>query len=145
MIKIIALGKVKDAHIAALTSNYVGRMKHIEVIELRDERIQDDEEKVKSLEAQRILKVLEKNRGLIIACDEHGEGMGSLDFAALCKNEDVTFIIGGALGLHQTVLDRADKIIALSQMTFPHQLARLFLIEQLYRATTINQGKSYHK
>lgn len=89
--------------------------------------------------------------GLRVALDPTGNTLNSEEFAALLtawENRGVStvcFFIGGHLGLHQTVLERADMTLSLSRLTFTHEMSRLILIEQLYRACTIKAGHKYHK
>jgi 23S rRNA (pseudouridine1915-N3)-methyltransferase len=92
-----------------------------------------------------------KPRSYVIALDIKGKSMDSLGLAALFNNlalagnSAVTFCIGGSMGLCQQVLRRADLILSFSAFTFPHQLMRLILLEQIYRACKINAGETYHK
>ncbi len=148
-IYLVAVGRIKDEHIQKKIQEYVKRLgKGIELVvcELADgkgapERMIEDEGK-------RIINHLPKS-GYIVVLDEKGELLTSIDFAQLIKKvinqgRNVIFIIGGAYGLSEEVKKRADKILALSKMTFPHELARLILIEQIYRALNILQKTGYH-
>ncbi len=145
MIKIFAMGKIKDKNISVLIDELRKRVK-IEIIELKDEKVTSNKN-VKDLEAEKILEKI-KNE-YVIACDEHGKEFTSIDFAKLIKKEemgkDIVFIVGGALGLSKKILDRANLVMAFSKLTFPHQLFRLFLVEQIYRVYAINKGIKYHK
>ncbi len=103
-------------------------------------------ERVMEREADATLRALP--RGEIIVCDQAGEQFTSEAFAAFLKQrqfDPLTVLIGGAFGLHQRVLDRADRALSLSTFTLQHDLALLLLMEQLYRALTINRGLPYHK
>lgn len=108
---------------------------------------------IKKFEAELIAKKIndfDLNNPCIIAMDEHGQGLTSKDFSNLVKkmmlnSRSIIFVIGGAFGLDQSVLDRAEKILSLSDMTLPHQMAKLILLEQVYRAETIRRGHPYHK
>jgi 23S rRNA (pseudouridine1915-N3)-methyltransferase len=148
MIRIIVLGKIREQYIQQGIDEFLKRLRpltKLEIVELKDEKIVSEEKKVKELEGEKILKNI-KTEGYVIACDETGDNMSSEDFSQLLKEEtDITFIIGGALGLSEKVKQRADKTLALSKMTFTHQMARLILIEQIYRAQMILKGRSYHK
>jgi 23S rRNA (pseudouridine1915-N3)-methyltransferase len=100
-------------------------------------------------ESDRILEALKKSEGKIWVLDEKGSEFTSVDFSKKigeCRDrgESITFVIGGAYGLSDAVRKRADKIIALSAMTFPHELCRLVFLEQLYRAISILAGSGYH-
>jgi 23S rRNA (pseudouridine1915-N3)-methyltransferase len=105
---------------------------------------------VKDKEAERILKLLGKSDRLIV-WDQHGKNMDSITFAKFLDDlrsnaaSEVWMVIGGPLGVSQQLLTRADFVFSLSPMTFPHDLARLMVMEQLYRAFTILKGEPYHK
>lgn len=97
----------------------------------------------------RILKSLEKHRGEVWVLDERGKGMSSLEFSqslgrARDAGDPLTFVLGGAYGLTDAVRDRADRLLRLSEMTFPHELCRLVFLEQFYRANEILKGGGYH-
>ncbi|HEX7121077.1 MAG TPA: 23S rRNA (pseudouridine(1915)-N(3))-methyltransferase RlmH [Gemmatimonadaceae bacterium] len=102
---------------------------------------------VREREAQRLL---ERASGAIIACDERGVSLTSQEFARWLQKlreraNDVSFVIGGAFGLDETVRQRATRVLALAPWTLSHDLARLVLAEQLYRAGTLVRGEPYHK
>lgn len=157
-IKIIAVGKLKEKYLADGVKEFLKRLgpyAKIEVIEVADEKAPDNltptgVEAVKAREAERIKRYL-KPEAFKVALAIEGEQLSSPDLAALFASRalagksDVTFIIGGSLGLHRSVLDTADMIISFGPMTFPHQLMRLILAEQIYRAYKINRGEPYHK
>lgn len=109
-----------------------------------------DPERVKEAEGERILARVPDGLELV-ALTREGKGMRSstlsryLQQRAVSAHPGVAFVIGGAFGLAPTVLDRAARLLSLSPMTFPHDMARLFLAEQLYRAGTIARGEPYHK
>jgi len=142
-IKILAVGKVKENYILEGIEEYLKRMKNrkIEIIEMKDS--------TREKEGEEILKRLEKLEGYItIALDEHGENFTSVGFSEFMKKNlqlDICFIIGGPDGLDKKVLKKVDHILALSQMTFTHEMVRLFLVEQLYRAFSIIEEKKYHR
>ena len=108
------------------------------------------EEQVKETEGENILKKI-KQGSAVIAMDVNGISLDSVELAykinnyAISGNSHVTFIIGGSLGLHKRVLEAANMRLSLSRMTFPHQLTRLILLEQIYRAFKIINGETYHK
>ncbi len=126
----------------------LGRYAGIELIEVKGEK-GDGKEGLKK-EGKRLLSKIGKET-LLVALTERGETFGSKTFSrwledqALKGMSDLTFVIGSAAGMDEALLDRAEKTLALSQMTYPHQLARLMLIEQIYRAFTIIKGEPYHK
>ena len=142
---IIAIGKEKNFSGQDLVREYVDRISHYSSCELK---YIDGSEK----ENKKILEVLDKeNSGsYVIALDEKGREHDSLTFAEQVQsrlNESTRtlfFIIGGSYGLSDEVKKRANSTMALSKLTFPHQLVRLILVEQLYRAFTIIRGEKYH-
>ncbi len=107
------------------------------------------EEEVKSAEADIILSQVTKD-DIVVLLDERGKEIRSLDFASFMNQrflsgmKGLVFIIGGAYGADQRIKNRADHILSLSRMTFPHQLVRLLFTEQLYRALTILRNEPYH-
>lgn len=149
-INIIAVNKLKDKNIKSLAEEYIKRSKwKISITEV-ESKIKDPSI-IKSDEANLINNKLEKIANpAIIAMDERGQEINSKEFCQIIENylnlgKKPCFVIGGAEGLDSSIRDKADKIISFGKMTIPHNLARLLLIEQIYRAWTINMGKSYHK
>ena len=142
-IKILAVGKIKDNWILEGIEEYLKRMrnKRIKVIEIKDSN--------KQKEGKEILNKLKKLQGyLTIGLDEHGKELTSLEFSEFIKKNitrDICFIIGDPDGLDKSVLDKVDHKLALSRMTFTHEMVRLFLVEQLYRAFSIIERKKYHR
>ncbi|ACL70769.1 23S rRNA (pseudouridine(1915)-N(3))-methyltransferase RlmH [Halothermothrix orenii] len=157
-INIMAVGKIKEDYINAGIKEFLKRLKpytEVNVIEVDDERIPPNAsgaqiEKVKEKEGERLLKNVPKN-SYVIVLDVKGKPMTSEGLAKSIQNlqlqgySNITFIIGGALGLSQKVLDTGDYILSFSHMTFTHQMIRLILLEQLYRAFKIIKGEPYHK
>ena len=150
-ITILAVGKIKEKHFAEGINEYTKRLKpyvNLKVVELVPVGFSDaNREKAKTEEGKKIVNYLEKNKEkYIIILDEHGLDFTSLQFSKHLQelNKPIIFVIGGALGLSKEVLDCADYTMALSQFTFPHELARLVLAEQIYRAATIANNKTYH-
>lgn len=147
---ILAIGKIKEKNFSEVIDEYLKRLKpyaRITVHELPFESFSDGQgARAKEVEGERILNFLSKQRGAkIIAMDEKGDSFGSVEFSRFLDGSlQFVFIIGGTAGLSQAVLDKAHHRIALSSMTFTHEMARLFLCEQIYRAVTINRGKKYH-
>ncbi len=137
----------------ALVGEYekrAGRYWPLEVVEVREESARSRTAvEVKAREGERLLEAAEG--ALVVACDERGTMLRSEEFAEWLRDErekavrDVAFVIGGAYGLSEEVLGRADRRMALARWTLPHELARLVLVEQLYRAGTILRGEPYHK
>lgn len=152
MIRIIFVGKVKEAWLREQIDEYVkrlGRFVRVQVDEVKDEKILGkDYEKIKREEGQRILKLV--NDDYVIALDAEGKSLDSEMFSealgkAAAHGRKITFVVGGALGLSNAVLKRADMKLSLSAMTFTNQMVRLLLVEQIYRAFTIMEGMEYHK
>lgn len=157
-INIIAVGKLKEKYLKQGIEEYRKRISayaNVQVIEVADEKAPEnmsdaEEAQVKEKEGERILsKVPEDSH--VIALAIKGKKWTSeqlakeLNDSALYGRSKVTFIIGGSLGLSEQVLKRADIHLSFSDMTFPHQLMRLILTEQVYRAFKINRGEPYHK
>ncbi len=151
MIKIICLGKVKEKYLQDGIDEYIKRISkytQVKIIELEDEGIKDDKVALKK-EKEKILKYL-NTKDYIIVLDISGKEMTSLEFAdkidkTLIINSDITFIIGGSYGLDEEIKSISNYRLSFSKMTFPHQLFRLILLEQIYRAYKINHNEEYHK
>ena len=137
--KIIAIGKIKKRWIQTGIDMYLNRLPGLKVIEIKDSN-QTKEESV-------IKEILNKNETLI-TLNENGHSFTSKELANKLigfHNQNLTFIIGGSTGISPNLTHSAAWQLILSPLTFPHELARLLLIEQLYRAKTISQGGPYHK
>lgn len=154
-IKIIAVGKIKEQYLKDAIKEYEKRLMSFcsfSVVEVVAEQINDESlcEKYKEIEADRILQNIKQN-SYIITLEIKGKSFSSEAFAQKIKDisnegiNDVVFIIGGANGLHKKVGDIANLKISFSQMTFTHQMIRLLLIEQIYRAFKINANEPYHR
>lgn len=157
-ISIAAVGKLKEKYLKDGISEYVKRLSRfaeIEQIEVEDEHAPESlstaqEYQVKQKEAERLIKKI-KEGSYIILLDLAGEQLDSQKFSAklenimLTGNSHITFIIGGSLGLDQSLINIANYRICLSKMTFPHQMARLILLEQVYRSFKIMKNETYHK
>ncbi|MCR4634544.1 MAG: 23S rRNA (pseudouridine(1915)-N(3))-methyltransferase RlmH [Erysipelotrichaceae bacterium] len=152
MIKIIAIGKVKDKHLSALIDDYVKRIcryHKVEVIEVKDEPITDNEKAVLDKEGQRALAKIDDSDHVILL-DLHGKSIDSLSLAKKIDtlfntHSKIAFVIGGSLGLSEDLIKRADERIKLSDLTFLHQMTRLILLEQIYRSFKILNHETYHK
>ena len=152
MITILTVGETRDKNINSQILEYLKRLSNerINVQSVKEEKATNDIEAVKKREAERILEKVEKNKNnsFIIALAEEGKIMNSISFAEFLKKnqeKNITFIIGGAYGLNASVKKNAHILLSLSPMTFPHEIAQLLLIEQIYRATMINSGRKYQK
>ena len=149
-IDLICLGKLKEKFWREAETEYLKRLSafaKINIHELKEESFseKDSAEIIKKKEAEKILSVLKKQDGLIIVLDEHEKQFSSIAFAGQIKPAGkLTFIIGGPLGLDESILKTANLKLSLSSMTFTHQMARVFLWEQIYRAMMINNNRKYH-
>ncbi|MBI5047619.1 MAG: 23S rRNA (pseudouridine(1915)-N(3))-methyltransferase RlmH [Deltaproteobacteria bacterium] len=149
---LISIGRIKKDYIKTGTREYLTRIQRyspIEVVEVKEETGANIPiAKVLEKEAQGILKSI-KQGDFVIALADKGKHYSSNKFAEFINElsaagkRRICFIIGGAYGLHQKVLEGADLVVALSPMTFPHELARLVLLEQIYRAFTILRNEPY--
>ena len=146
MIRILAVGKVKDKNIAGAIQEYMNRLKHVSFATVQQEKGKDGNI-VKKKEGERLLKRF-KEDDYIIALSEEGKVMDSVSFSSLLKkynDKKIVFVLGGAFGLSDVVNKKADLLLSLSALTFPHEVAQLLLVEQVYRAQMINTGRKYHK
>lgn len=157
-ITIIAVGKLKEKYWKQAIAEYEKRLSSytkIDIIEVPDEKapetMSDKEiEQVKEKEGQRILAKV-KPQSTVITLEIQGKMLSSeglakeLDQRMTQGASDFTFIIGGSNGLHQDVMKRSNFALSFSKMTFPHQMMRVVLLEQVYRAFKINRGEAYHK
>ncbi|VED58975.1 23S rRNA (pseudouridine(1915)-N(3))-methyltransferase RlmH [Staphylococcus simulans] len=157
-ITVLAVGKLKEKYWKQAIAEYqkrLGAYTKIEIIEVPDEKapenMSDKEiEQVKQKEGQRLLAKV-KPQSTVITLEIKGnmltsEGLAkNLQQRMVQSQSDFTFIIGGSNGLHQDVLDRSNYALSFSKMTFPHQMMRVILLEQVYRAFKIMRGETYHK
>lgn len=147
---LIAFGKIKNREYKTLYEEYLKRLSlyaKIEIVELEAESFNSGEEiRAKKREAERLLDYIHRHKlGTVILCDEKGKEFDSHAFALeLEKLGDVVLVVGGTLGFGESVKEMHQAKLALSKMTMPHELARVVLVEQLYRAGTIIAGKTYH-
>lgn len=148
-ITIVAAGKL-DSGCRLLAAEYgkrLGRFVRLDVREAKDEpqRAGQTEEQVKKREGERLLALLPPGAHVIALCPGP-QAAASEEFAArLFARQEAAFVLGGSLGLSAEVLARAHERMSLSNLTFPHGLARVILLEQLYRACKINSHETYHK
>lgn len=157
-IKLVTVGKLKEKYLKDGIAEYAKRLKHFtkfELIELLDEKTPD---KASYLENQQILekegnRILSKitDKEFVIALAIEGQQFPSEEFSKILSDitirgiSNITFVIGGSLGLANTVKKRANLLMSFGKLTLPHQLMRLVLVEQIYRAFMIQQGSPYHK
>lgn len=157
-ITLITVGKIKEKYYRDAIAEYSKRLSRyckLEIVETADEKIPDNasqlhSQQIKQKEAERILKYIRED-AYCIALAIDGKKFNSEDFAAhieklgVAGKSSLVFVIGGSLGLHESVFQRADEKISFSDMTFPHQLMRVILLEQIYRSYRIMHGEPYHK
>lgn len=156
-IRIIAVGKLKENYFLAAQAEYLKRLKpyaKIEITEVPDLPCPDSyspaqEEQVINAEGESILRRIQGHEYLI-ALDRNGKQLSSVEFADLIREKEtlglpVTLVIGGSMGLADEVLSKANLKLSFSKFTFPHQLFRVILLEQIYRGCKINRGERYHK
>ncbi|HHV71783.1 MAG TPA: 23S rRNA (pseudouridine(1915)-N(3))-methyltransferase RlmH [Clostridia bacterium] len=157
-LKIIAVGKLKEKYLTQGVKEYLKRLTpfaRVEIIEVGEERLPDrsrplEEAAAREREGQAIRRQI-KPGSFTIALVIEGKQLTSEQFAemfadlALRGQNEINFIIGGSTGLADSIINQADFKLSFSKMTFPHQLMRLVLLEQIYRAFKINRGEPYHK
>ena len=157
-IKVVTVGKLKEKYLKDGITEYskrISRFAKLEMIELADEKTPDkasesENQKILEIEGQRILSKV-GDRDFVIVLAIEGKTFSSEEFSKQLEEASIkgfstlTFIIGGSLGLAQDVKKRVNLSVSFGRLTLPHQLMRLVLVEQIYRAFTIQQGSPYHK
>ena len=138
-IRILAIGKLKRAWVAEGVAFYRKRLPGLEVVELKDSTAAKEAEAIRAARkpAERLVLLSEEGRQL--------SSVGLAELLGSWASERLALVIGGADGHDPTLKQQADVLLSLSELTFPHELARLMLVEQLYRASTILQGGPYHR
>jgi 23S rRNA (pseudouridine1915-N3)-methyltransferase len=159
MIRLIAVGKLREKYWQEGAEGYSMRLRAytpLEVMEVRESRFTEGaspagEQRAVAREGEALLSRLKGREGRVVALDRMGKALDSLELADWLREQildgqkETAFVIGGPLGLAPDVLERADLVLSLSRMTFPHQMARLILLEQIYRAFRIMRGEPYHR
>lgn len=157
-ITVLAVGKIKEKFYRQAIEEFEKRLSRycrLEIIEVSDEKTPDhagkaEENLIKEKEGERLLKYI-RDTDYVCALAIDGEQLDSVAFSrkinqlGLDGKSSIFFVIGGSLGLHEQVLKRADYRLSFSEMTFPHQLMRVILLEQIYRSFRIINGEPYHK
>ncbi len=157
-ITLVTVGKIKEKYLEQAIAEYSKRLARyckLEILQVADEKTPEGasaavEEQIKEKEGERILSQV-RDGSFVIALAIEGKMMSSeelaqkMDRLAVEGTSQITFIIGGSLGLSRKVLERADFLLSFSKMTFPHQLMRVILLEQIYRSYRIITGQPYHK
>ena len=156
-INIICVGKLKEKYLKEAVDEYKKRLTkycNINIIEINDEQIptkinENIKEQIKEKECKKIMENI-RNDSYVIPLDLKGKQFTSEEFSNKLENiqtqgySNITFIIGGTLGLTSEILKRANECICFSKMTFPHQLIRVFLLEQIFRGFKISKNETYH-
>jgi len=157
-INLIVVGKIKEKYYKQACDEYLKRLSRyhkVKIYEVKDEKAPEklslkEEENIKDIEGKKIEKYINSHH-YIIALDIKGQQLDSIQLSkkiqqiALEGTSEISFIIGGSLGLSKRILDKATYRLSFSNMTFPHQLMRVILLEQIYRASKINNNEPYHK
>ena len=157
-ITVITVGKIKEKYLKDAIAEYTKRLSKyckLEIMEVADEQTPDNasevvEDLIRSKEAERILKYV-KEDAFVITLEIHGKQLSSEELAEKIEKlgvqgtSHIIFIIGGSIGLGQEVLEKSNFALSFSKMTFPHQLMRVILLEQVYRGYRIIHGEPYHK
>ena len=149
MIKIVCVGKIKEKYLSLAIAEYLKRLSKytkVDIVQVADEA---NAEKALKVEGEKIISKIRDDE-YVIALDISGEGVSSIDFAKKINNvfnsySKLTFVIGDSYGLSSLVKKRSNYLLSFSKMTFPHQMFRVILLEQTYRAYKINNNESYHK
>ena len=156
-INVICVGKIKESFFRDAILEYSKRLSrfcNLAITELQDEKIPEKasekiEQEIKEKEGQNIISHIKKD-SYIVCLDLKGKELSSEEFSKNIENismqsSQITFIIGGSLGLTEKLLGLSNQKICFSKMTFPHQLIRVFLLEQIFRAFKISNGETYHR
>ena len=157
-ITIITVGKIKEKYLKDAIAEYTKRLSKyckLEIVEVADEKTPDNasevvEDSIRSKEAERILKYV-KDDAFVITLEINGKQLTSeelakkIDTLGIQGHSHIIFIIGGSIGLGKEVLAKSNYALSFSKMTFPHQLMRVILLEQIYRSYRIIHGEPYHK
>lgn len=157
-IRILTAGKIKKKYLQDGVAEYqkrLGKYCRLEIVEVADERTPDgasaaEEDQIKMIEGERLLRCI-RETDYVIALAIDGTALDSVEFSEKIEKlgvqgeSSLVFVIGGSLGLSGEVLRRADFRLSFSKMTFPHQMMRLILLEQIYRGFRIMRGEPYHK
>lgn len=157
-ITLVTVGKIKEKYLKDAVAEYtrrLGKYCRLEIIEVADEKTPDHaaralEEAVREKEAERIIKHIRED-AYVITLEIQGKPLSSEELAEKIEQlgvqgkSHITFVIGGSIGLGEKVRKRSDLALSFSRMTFPHQLMRVILLEQIYRSYRINSNEPYHK
>jgi len=151
-IKCIVIGKTKNQELISMIKSYTSKIEHyinFEFIIINDIKSMKNKTIQKNKEGEFILNKIKQNKHLIVL-DENGKEYNSISFSNFIQHhmnsskKEIIFLIGGAYGFSEKILERANQKISLSKMTFSHQMVRLFFVEQIYRGYTILNNEPYH-
>ena len=151
-INCIAIGKTKNQELISIIKSYISKIKHyinFEFVIINDIKSRKNKKVQKNKEGELILAKI-KNNEHVIVLDENGKEYNSILFSnfiqhhMISSKKEIIFLIGGAYGLSEKILERANHKIALSKMTFSHQMVKIIFLEQLYRSFTILKNEPYH-
>ncbi|MBI4447649.1 23S rRNA (pseudouridine(1915)-N(3))-methyltransferase RlmH [Candidatus Woesearchaeota archaeon] len=131
MIRVVCVGKLREKYLVEGVNEFLKRIRKYSEIEM--------------IEVKKEEQILKHAKGFIAVLDVKGREMSSEELASLLTNRQITFVVGGPEGLTKDVLEKANFRLSFSKMTFPHQMIRLMLAEQIYRAFTIIKKENYHK
>ncbi|HOV81993.1 MAG TPA: 23S rRNA (pseudouridine(1915)-N(3))-methyltransferase RlmH [Methanothrix sp.] len=156
IIRIIAVGRLRERHWQDAAADFARRLRpytRLVVEEVAEARLKETAREKQALEeeAQAISERLEKHSGPVVVLERTGKALDSAELAAWMNDAAISgvsgaaFVIGGPLGLSPEVFKRADLLLSFSRMTFPHQMMRIMLLEQIYRSYRIMRGEPYHK
>ncbi len=152
-VSVVAVGKLKERHWREAADEYLKRLTpyaRVEVVEIPDRDVSADEARALQAEGSAILRVVPDD-ALLVTLEIGGKTRSSEEFAAwidamgIAGRSTIAFVVGGAAGLHADVVSRADERMSLGPLTLPHQMARVVLLEQVYRAFRITRGEPYHR
>lgn len=157
-ITVLTVGKIKEKYLKDAVAEYSKRLSKyckLEIIEVADEKTPDQasetvEEQIRGKEGERLMKYI-RDDAYVITLEIHGRQLTSeeladkIDKLGISGISHIIFVIGGSIGLGKTVMERSDYALSFSKMTFPHQLMRVILLEQIYRSYRIIQKEPYHK
>ncbi len=155
MINIVCVGQIKEDFYKSAINEYVkriGRFNKISITEVKEEKLPANFSNADILNVIKTegIRINENLKGYVVVCDIEGNKLNSVDFAKKLKASeqnfsDITFVIGGSYGVWQEIKNKANLRLSFSDFTLPHQLFRVVLLEQIYRAQTINNNVTYHK
>lgn len=151
MIKVICIGKLKEKYLKDAEEEYLKRLKkytNIELIELQDSNI--DDEKIALEKEKELIEKQLTGKEYLITLEIEGQQLSSVELAekldkTLITNSNITFLIGGSYGIHPSIKEKSNFKLSFSKMTFPHQMFRILLLEQIFRSYKILNNEKYHK